>query len=72
LESAYVLGCVDCQRNKSSMLKPKGPLHPLPVPDEHGASVVMNFVGPLLEDEGFNCILTMTDQLGSDIRIAPT
>jgi len=71
LESAYVLGCVDCQCNKSSTLKPKGPLHPLPVPDECGASVAMDFVGPLPEDEGFNCILTMTDQLGSDIRIAP-
>jgi len=63
LESAYVLGCVDCQHNKSSMSKPKGPLHPLPVPDECGASVAMDFVGPLLEDEGFNCILTMTDRL---------
>jgi ''chromo'' (CHRromatin Organisation MOdifier) domain./Integrase core domain. len=32
----------------------------------------MDFVGPLPEDEGFNCIMTMTDRLGSDIRIAPT
>jgi len=28
--------------------------------------------GPLLEDEGFNCILTITDHLGSDIQIIPT
>ena len=32
----------------------------------------MDFVGPLPEDEGFNCILMMTDRLGSNIRIAPT
>jgi len=67
LESAYVPGCVDCQHNKSSTSKPRGPLHPLPVPNEHGASIAMDFVGPLPEDEGFNCILTMTDRLGSDI-----
>jgi hypothetical protein len=29
-------------------------------------------VGPLPADEGVNCIITMTDRLGSDIRIAPT
>jgi len=43
LESAYVPGCVDCQRNKSPTSKPKGPLHPLPVPDERGASMAMDF-----------------------------
>jgi hypothetical protein len=42
--------CVDCQHNKLSTSKPRGPLHPLPVPDEQGASVAMDFVGPLPED----------------------
>ena len=72
LENAYVPGCVQCQHNKSQTIKPRGPLHPLPVPDERGSSVAMDFVGPLPEDEGFNCILTMTDRLGSDIHIVPT
>ena len=72
LENAYVPGCVDCQHNKSQTSKPRGPLHPLPVPDERGSSVAMDFVGPLPEDEGFNCILTMTDCLGLDIQIVPT
>ncbi len=31
----------------------------------------MDFVGPLPEDDGFNCILTITDRLGSDMRIIP-
>jgi hypothetical protein len=44
----------------------------LPIPDSRGDSVAIDFVGPLLEDEGFNCIVTMTDHLGSNIRIAPT
>jgi hypothetical protein len=72
LELSYVLGCVHCQRNKSPTSKPKGPLHPLPVPEERGERVSLDFIGPLPKDEGYNCILSMTDALGSDIRIVPT
>src|SRR5271168_3994314 len=32
----------------------------------------MDFIGPLLLDQGHNCILTITDRLGSDIHIIPT
>lgn len=31
--------------------------------------MAINFVGPLPEDEGFNCIVTMTDKVGADIRL---
>ena len=55
-----------------STTRPTGPLHPLPVPDDRGNSVAINFIGPLLEDEGFDCIVTMTDQTGADIRVIPT
>jgi hypothetical protein len=71
LESAYVSSCVECQRNKSSTIKPIGPLHPLPVPDVHGDSVAIDFIGPLPMDEGFDCIMTLTDRLGSDVRLVP-
>ena len=72
LELAYVPACPDCQQNKSPTKKPAGPLHPLPIPDQRGESVALDFIGPLPEDDGFNCILTMTDRLNSDIRIVPT
>ena len=72
LEKVYIPSCVDCQRNKSPTTKPPGPLHSLPVPDEHGQSIAMDFIGPLKEDLGFNCTLSITDQLGVDIRIIPT
>ena len=71
LENAYVPGCIECQRNKSATSKPTGPLHPLPVPDERGDSVAIDFVGPLPEDEGQNMIVTFTDRLGADVRILP-
>jgi len=71
LEEGYIPSCIDCQRNKNSTRKPTGPLHPLPVPDERFDSVAMDFIGPLPEEEGFNCILTMTDRLNSDIQLVP-
>jgi hypothetical protein len=72
LYHSYVPACDPCQRNKGSTKNSKGPLHPLPVPDERGSSVAMDFVGPLPEDGGFNCVLTMTCRLNSDVRLVPT
>jgi hypothetical protein len=72
LEGAYIPGCDTCQRNKGSTRRPAGPLHPLPVPDNRGDSVAVDFIGPLPEDEGFDCIVTMTDRAGSDIQVVPT
>jgi hypothetical protein len=72
LEKAYIPSCTDCLRNKSSTRKPIGPLHPLPIPDDRGDSIALDFIGPLPLDEGCDCILSITDRLGSDIRIIPT
>ena len=72
LEKSYIPSCSNCQCNKSCTTKPPGPLHPLPIPDERGDSVALDFVGPLPEDDSYNCILTMTDHLGSDYRLIPT
>jgi hypothetical protein len=72
LEKSYIPSCVDCLRNKSCTMKPTGPLHPLPIPDQRGDSIAMDFIGPLPLDEGFDCILSITDRLHSDVRILPT
>jgi len=32
----------------------------------------MDFIGPLPVDEGYDCILSITDRIGSDVRIVPT
>jgi Integrase zinc binding domain len=72
LEDGYIPSCADCSRNKNSTSKPSGPLHPLPIPDGRCESVSMDFIGPLPLDQGHDCILTITDRLGSDIRIIPT
>ena len=72
LETVYIPSCADCQWNKSSTAKPIGPLHPLPVPDDHCDSVAIDFIGPLPMDEGYDSLVTFTDRLGSEIRIVPT
>jgi hypothetical protein len=72
IEHAYVPSCAQCQRNKSRTTKPVGPLHPLPVPDRRCDSIALDFIGPLPRDDSFDCILTITDRLRSDIRIIPT
>jgi hypothetical protein len=69
LENAYILACVECLCNKNKMTKETGPLHPLPVPDGRGESVCCDFIGPLPEENGSNCILSLTDRLGADVRI---
>lgn len=71
LEESYIKQCDDCQRNKSSTSKKIGPLHPLPVPDQRGDTVCLDFVGPLPEDHGYNMLLTITDSLGADLRLVP-
>jgi transposase InsO family protein len=72
LEEDYIPGCSDCMRNKSRTSRSNGPLHPLPVPRDRCDSISMDFIGPLPIDEGFDCILSITDRLGSEIRIIPT
>ena len=72
LEEGYVPTCLECQCYKSRTVRPVGPLHPLPVPDERCKSVTMDFIGPLPVDEGYNCLLIITDRLNSDYCFIPT
>ena len=70
LEVGYVVSCPDCQQNKSSTIKPYGPLlHLLPTPDQWGDSVAIEFIGPLPEDNSKNSIIMFTDCLSSDIQL---
>ena len=72
LEKAYIPSCTECQRNKNRTTKPTGPLHPLPVLDNRFDTVALDFIRPLPEEDGKNIILTMTNLLSADIRIAGT
>ena len=71
LLNTYLPSCTACMHNKSLTMAPMGPLHPLPVPDKHGDSIAIDFIGPLPKEDGYNMILSMTDHLGTDIRLVP-
>lgn len=45
---------------------------PLPIPDKCGNSMAINYVGPLPKDEGYNYLVTMTNQLNLDICLVPS
>jgi len=49
----------------STTSKPMRLLHSLSVSNDHFDSINMNFIGPLLKDEGYDMLMTVTDQLGS-------
>jgi hypothetical protein len=72
LEKAYIPGCHECQSNKSRTTPRAGPLHPLPIPEQRGDSVAIDFIGPLPKDQGYNSIVTFTDPIGADVQIIPT
>ena len=72
LKQGYVASCPDCQQNKSSTIKPYRPLHPLPILDQWGDSVAIDFIRPLPEDNRKNSIITFTNHLGSDIQLVPS
>jgi hypothetical protein len=72
LETAYIPTCADCQRNKSRTTRKAGPLHPLPIPEQCGDLVAVDFIGPLPHDQGYNYLITFTCRLGSDIRLVLT
>ncbi len=71
LEKLYVPGCEPCQRNKSPTTKPRGPLHPLPVPTWKGQRISIDFVGKLPLDNGYDCLCTITCRLGSEVCLIP-
>ena len=61
--SAYVCGCVPCQRAKPLPNTHLGKLMPLPIPKRIWTDVSMDFVGPLPESpRGLNRIMVVVDR----------
>jgi hypothetical protein len=60
----YVKGCMECQRHKVNNRPTKAPLHPIyPKPEAMPfETVVLDFIVKLPISQGFDSILTITDQ----------
>ena len=64
--------CGSCAHNKSSTQAPAGFLHPLPVPSNRFLEIALDFVSPLPESNGYDCILIMMDRFTDYVLIKPT
>ena len=60
----YVKGCMECQKNKTNTQHKKAPLSPIfPQPDTLPfTTIAMDFIVKLPKSQGYDAILTITDQ----------
>jgi len=58
----YVGGCIGCQKSKADRHSRQTKLVPMPIGERPFEEIAMGFVGELLESEGFNAILVVTDR----------
>ncbi|KAI0995291.1 Transposon Ty3-I Gag-Pol polyprotein [Podosphaera aphanis] len=59
LISQYTNNCYTCKRINPSRLKYQGLLKQLPVPERRWRDVSVDFIGPLPELDGFDCIMVV-------------
>lgn len=71
LKDIYIPACKDCQQNKAPIKRLSSSLRPLLVSDGCCESVAIDFIGSLPLDNGYNCIVTLTCCLNSDIHLIP-
>ena len=58
----YVAGCIKCQKSKADRYSRQTKLLPMPTGERPFEEIAMDFVAELLESEGFNAILVVTDR----------
>ncbi|KAI0992802.1 hypothetical protein K3495_g15382, partial [Podosphaera aphanis] len=67
----FVKNCHNCIRNKVSRLRYQGTLKPLPLPAQRWRDISIDFVGPLIEFNNFNCIMVVIDRLTKERHYSP-
>lgn len=69
----YCRGCVVCQHNKDSRVKPFGIPQPLELPERRWGSISMDFITHLpVTASGFDCITTFVDRFSKRVRLIPS
>jgi hypothetical protein len=66
-----VRACSNCSRNNTSRLRYQGTLKPLPLPIQRWREISVDFVGPLPEIDGYNCIMVVVDRLSKERHYIP-
>jgi hypothetical protein len=62
----FTTNCHGCIRNKTSRLRYQGTLKPLPLPIQRWRDISVDFVGPTIEKNGFNCIMVVICRLSKE------
>ena len=58
----YVVGCIKCQKSKVDRHSRQTKFVLMPIGERPFEEIAMDFVGELLESEGFNAILVVIDR----------
>jgi hypothetical protein len=68
---AYVKGCLTCQKAKPKTGPGADTLQPLPIADGPWEIMSWDLIGPLLESQTYNAIITMVDTKTKAIKLEP-
>ena len=67
----YCDSCGSCQTSKSSTQRPRGLLHPMPIPSRPFGSIGMDFVGPFPPSSGHDYLWVVICRLTSMVHLIP-
>lgn len=67
----FTANCHNCKRNNVSRSKYQGTLKPLPLPIQRWRDISIDFVGPLKEINGINCIAVVVCRLCKERHYIP-
>jgi Integrase zinc binding domain len=68
----FCTSCVKRQMNKTSMQRPKGLLHSLPIPDRPWQSIGIDFMDPLPKSNYCDYLMVVIDRLTPQVHLVPT
>ena len=67
----FCRNCHTCIRNNTSRLRYQGSLKPLPLPAQRWRDISVDFVGPCVRSNGFDCIMVVVDRLSKERHLIP-
>jgi hypothetical protein len=67
----FATNCHSCFRNHTSRLRYQGTLKPLPLPIQRWRDISVDFIGPIKEVDGFNCIMVTVCRLSKERHYSP-
>jgi hypothetical protein len=70
--TAYVKGCLECQKNKIICQPGHISLSPLPVPEQPWQEISIDMIGPLPKSDNHDSILVIVDRFSKMIHLIPT